>query len=201
MPLAELVGERGRRRGQDRRRRNGGRRRSSSSRWSSAARAADSSSSSSTSRSARTRSGGPDRPTCRLGRTDLAEMIDVTSSAPCGRDEDHVGARRRPARRRAGTWASTTTRGWPCGGRGVIDGTTHREVLALEVDVVELVPVDEAPGGAVTDLGVVLPAVPQPSGHLDRIGGLGRTRVLDRRRSARGSRSRRPKWATSSLLR
>ena len=46
------------------------------------------------------------------------------------------------------------------------------EPPALEVDVVQLVPVDEAPGGRVADLGVVLPAVPQPPEHLDEVGGL-----------------------------
>lgn len=43
---------------------------------------------------------------------------------------------------------------------------------ALEVDVVQLVAVDEPAGGHVPDLGVVVPAVPQPPDHLDVIGGL-----------------------------
>ncbi len=47
-----------------------------------------------------------------------------------------------------------------------------REVLACEVDVVQLVAVDEPSGGDVADDGVVLPAVPEPAGHLDRVGGL-----------------------------
>jgi len=37
---------------------------------------------------------------------------------------------------------------------------------------VQLVPVDEPAGGGVADLGVVLPAVPQPPDHLDIVGGL-----------------------------
>ena len=36
----------------------------------------------------------------------------------------------------------------------------------------QLVPVDEPAGGGVADLGVVLPAVPQPPDHLDIVGGL-----------------------------
>ena len=46
------------------------------------------------------------------------------------------------------------------------------EVLALEVDVVQLVAVDEPAGGDVADLRVVLPAVPEPPQHLDVVGGL-----------------------------
>ncbi len=37
----------------------------------------------------------------------------------------------------------------------------------------QLFPVDESPGGHIADLGVVLPAVPQPAQHLDVVGGLG----------------------------
>ena len=51
-----------------------------------------------------------------------------------------------PVRRRS-RCASAATTGWPCGGRGVIDGPLTREVRALEVDVVQLVPVDEPAGG------------------------------------------------------
>ncbi len=47
-----------------------------------------------------------------------------------------------------------------------------REPPAGEVDVVQLVPVDEPAGGDVADLGVVLPAVPQPAQHLHVVGGL-----------------------------
>jgi hypothetical protein len=46
------------------------------------------------------------------------------------------------------------------------------EVVTGEVDVVQLVAVDEASGGNVADLGVVLPAVPQAPDHLDVIGRL-----------------------------
>ena len=53
----------------------------------------------------------------------------------------------------------------------------HGEVRALEVDVVQLVPVDEPPGGGVADLGVVLPRVPQPALHLDVVGGLAEQRL------------------------
>ena len=52
--------------------------------------------------------------------------------------------------------------------RGALDA----EVPALEVDVVQLVAVDEAAGGGVADLRVVLPAVPEPAHHLDVVGGL-----------------------------
>ena len=48
----------------------------------------------------------------------------------------------------------------------------HAEEAALEVDVVELVPVDEAAGGDVADDGVVLPAVPEPAHDLDGVGRL-----------------------------
>ena len=56
----------------------------------------------------------------------------------------------------------------PGGDRGSLD----REVLSFEVDVVQLVPVDEPAGGDVADDGVVLPAVPEPAGDLDGVGGL-----------------------------
>lgn len=58
---------------------------------------------------------------------------------------------------------------WARGDRGSPDG----EPVAAEVDVVELVAIDEASGGGVPDLRVVLPAVPQPALHLDVVGGLG----------------------------
>jgi hypothetical protein len=45
-------------------------------------------------------------------------------------------------------------------------------VRAFEVDVVQLVAVDEPAGGRVADLGVVLPAVPEPADDLDVVGGL-----------------------------
>jgi hypothetical protein len=48
----------------------------------------------------------------------------------------------------------------------------HGEPAALEVDVVQLVPVDEAAGGDVPDLRVVFPAVPEPSQHLHVVGRL-----------------------------
>jgi hypothetical protein len=51
-------------------------------------------------------------------------------------------------------------------------GALDAEVPALEVDVVQLVAVDEAAGGDVPDLGVVLPAVPQPAHRFDVVGGL-----------------------------
>src|ERR1700733_4005431 len=41
-----------------------------------------------------------------------------------------------------------------------------------EVDVMEPVGVDEPAAGDVPDLGVVLPAIPQPSHYLDVVGGL-----------------------------
>ncbi len=47
------------------------------------------------------------------------------------------------------------------------------EVLAGEIDVVDLVPIDEAAGGDVADLGVVLPAVPQSRRDLGGFAGFG----------------------------
>ena len=88
-----------------------------------------------------------------------------------GRDEDQI----------------RTARGEFVDRRGVGQGGDHglalrrprrdrrpldREVLADEVDVVQLVPVDESAGGDVADDGVVLPAVPEPADDLDGIGGL-----------------------------
>lgn len=46
-------------------------------------------------------------------------------------------------------------------------GALDAEVAALEVDVVQLVAVDETPGADVTDLRVVLPAVPEAAHDLD----------------------------------
>ncbi len=60
----------------------------------------------------------------------------------------------------------------PLGRAGRDGGPLHAEVPSLEVDVVQLVPVDEAARGRVPDLRVVLPAVPQPADHLDVVGGL-----------------------------
>ena len=57
---------------------------------------------------------------------------------------------------------------WPGGDGRALDA----EVLTSEIDVMQFVPVDEPPGRDVTDLGVVLPAVPQPPDHLDVVGGL-----------------------------
>lgn len=51
-------------------------------------------------------------------------------------------------------------------------GAPDAEGAAGEVGVVELVAVDEAAGGEVTDLGVVLPAVPEPPGRLGDLGRL-----------------------------
>ena len=103
-----------------------------------------------------------------------------------------------------GTWqcASAATSGWPCGGRGTIDGPLTQKNRALEVDVVQLVAVDEPAGGDVADIGVVLPAVPQPAHDLDHVGGLveevadDAPRPPDRRsrRVERRGTSRRPTW-------
>ena len=57
-------------------------------------------------------------------------------------------------------------------GPGRDRGPSHAEPASLEVDVVQLVPVDEPPGGDVADLGVVLPAVPEAAHDLDEVGGL-----------------------------
>ena len=87
----------------------------------------------------------------------------------------------------------------------MIDGPLHGEPAALEVDVVQLVPVDEPAGGDVADLGVVLPAVPEPAQHLDVVGGLVeqvgdqplRVRIVEAVGAVAGC-SRRPKWAAAS---
>ncbi len=46
------------------------------------------------------------------------------------------------------------------------------EVVAGEVDVMQLAAVDEPAAGDVADLGVIFPAVPQPPDHLDVVGRL-----------------------------
>jgi len=81
----------------------------------------------------------------------------------------------------------------------------HRKPAALEVDIVQLVPVDEPAGGHVADFRVVLPAVPEPAQHLHVVGGLvealgdqplhGRITELVR---AQRRDLRRPKWAAAS---
>src|ERR1017187_3251453 len=80
------------------------------------------------------------------------------------------GHERRPLRR-------------PRGDRRTLDA----EIVTGEVDVVQLAAVDEPAGGDVADLGVVLPAVPQPPDDLDVVGGLVEQladQLLDRRVSA-----------------
>jgi hypothetical protein len=88
----------------------------------------------------------------------------------------------------------------PGGDGGALDA----EEAALEVDVVQLVPVDEAAGRRVPDLGVVLPAVPEPAYDFHVVGGLveqlgeqfpraGAVEGVDR-----GGVVRRPKCAASS---
>ena len=78
-----------------------------------------------------------------------------------------------------------------------------REVLTLEVDVVELVAVDEPARRPVADLGIVLPAVPQPPGHLDRVGRLVEQQTGGRLGVSAGlffeyaGSFRRPKWSSS----
>ncbi len=49
--------------------------------------------------------------------------------------------------------------------------TPDAEPAAREVDVVQLAAIDEPPGRRITDLSVVLPAVPQPPDHLDVVAG------------------------------
>ena len=66
----------------------------------------------------------------------------------------------------------------------------------------QLVAVDEPAGCDVADLGVVLPAVPQPPDHLDVVGGLGeqvRCQLRSRRRGC-GGRSARPRPARPETL-
>ena len=123
-----------------------------------------------TTRSANSRSGGPSRPTAasaprtsaiQRGTSAVSAGVTNTTSADVAANSNGIG-----------WWASAATIGWPCGGRGTIDGPFTREEAALEVDVVQLVAVDEAAGGDVLDDGVVLPAVPQPAHDLDDVGGL-----------------------------
>ena len=77
--------------------------------------------------------------------------------------------------------------------RGALDA----EVLAGEIDVVQLVAVDEQPGRGVADLRVVLPAVPQPPDRPRRNRPPRPAAPAARQRA----RSRRPICATSSVLR
>ena len=90
-------------------------------------------------------------------------------------------SRRRPTSRSAGTARVACPRadtiGCPCGGRGRDRRALDAEVVAREVDVVQLVAVDEPAGRGVADLGVVLPAVPQPPDDLDVVG-----RLVEQRR-------------------
>ena len=80
----------------------------------------------------------------------------------------------RPASRYAAMpCARAPTTGWPCGGRGRDRRALDAEPAALEVDVVQLVPIDEAAGRDIANLGVVLPAVPQPPHDLHVVGRLG----------------------------
>ena len=134
---------------------------------------------------------------------DLAEDRGGVARVARG-DEAEVGRLRPTSRYATSRWPSAATSGWPCGGRGVIDGPAHREVRAVEVDVVQLLPVDEPAGGGVADLRVVLPAVPQPAQHLDVVGGLveqvGQRCGGPRRRAARVATVRRPNSAASSGL-
>ena len=145
-----------------------------------------------------------------VARPGLAARISATIAAACAgvawRHEADVGRPGdQPVRPRSRAPARDTT-GWPCGGRGVIDGPLTLNQLAGEVDVVQLVAVDEPPGRDVADLGVVLPAVPQPPDHLDVVG-----RLVEQLGSSSAGRAagpqvepreaRRPKCAASSGLR
>ena len=89
-----------------------------------------------------------------------------------GCDESDVGARRDECVRgitvaQRGDDGLTLRRPWR--DRRPPDG----EPGPFEVDVVQLGPVDEAARHHVADLGVVLPAVPEPAQHLDVVRRLG----------------------------
>ena len=84
-------------------------------------------------------------------------------------------------------------------------GALHAEELALEVDVVELVAIDEAARRLVADDGVVLPAVPEPADDLDGVGRLGEQlgaggghRAVARVSAVFSGSVRRPTWAASA---
>src|SRR5271170_3868688 len=84
----------------------------------------------------------------------------------CWRDEGEIatgGGEFVDARRVGQRCHHRLALGWTRGDRGPLD----REVFPGEVDVMQLVPVDVAPGGHVADHRVVLPAVPKPAHHLD----------------------------------
>ena len=148
------------------------------------------------------------RPAAACAASDLGDDRGGRAPASRGRDEDDVGRRgdelvRHRRVRQRGDERLALRR--PRGDRRALDA----EVAALEVDVVQLVAVDEPAGGGVADLGVVLPAVPEPADHLDVVGGLveqrrpiscahGRIVAVVAGRSA-GS-ARRPKRAASCGL-
>ena len=66
--------------------------------------------------------------------------------------------------------------GWPCGGPRRDRRTADAEPLAVEVDGVHLLRIQEAVGGGIPDLGVVLPAVPEPPHDVDDVLRLGEQR-------------------------
>lgn len=113
----------------------------------------------------------PDRPARGPSRP-----VDLGQDRPQGvvvarRDEDQIGIgdgefvhRGRVRQRRHHRLALR----WPRGDGRALD----REVLAGEVDVVQLVAVDIATGDDIADDGVVFPAVPKPARHLHGVGRL-----------------------------
>ena len=166
-------------------------------------RAAAASSSRKTTRSPKTCSGSSARPAAACSARISATMSRAWSVS-CGVTKP-TSAERATSRYGTVRWARALTIGWPCGGRGRDRRALDAEVPALEVDVVQLVAVDEAAGGDVPDLRVVLPAVPEPAHHLDVVGGLVEEvgRPAPARPERRGPRhaaagtSRRPKCAAS----
>ena len=123
-----------------------------------------------TTRSAKTCTVSPPRPaSCCSDRT--SATIDAASRSSRGVTKTTSALR---AAKRYGTVAvrQCGDQRLPLRGTGDDGRTLHRQVPAVEVDVVDLVAVDEPPGGSVADLGVVLPAVPEPADHLDVVGGL-----------------------------
>ena len=89
----------------------------------------------------------PDRLPRRRGRRPTQRATSASSAGVTNTTSADVAANSNGT----GGWASAATSGWPCGGRGTIDGPFTREEAALEVDVVQLVAVDEAAGGDVLD--------------------------------------------------
>ena len=91
--------------------------------------AAAASSSRNTTRSPSTCSGSSARPAAACSAR-ISPRIAAASASSCGVTKHEVGRARDAAGRRPSGGPARLTSGWPCGGRGVIDGPAHREPLA-----------------------------------------------------------------------